>query len=105
MENKEFPALNTAHLQSIENNDDLTFDTNNPDLGNEILKVYFKPDEKKGLEIKLIVRPNLEKVYPPAYIHYICNGIGRFMVDSIKYLEVKKTENAEVNKEPNERSF
>lgn len=83
---EEREALPVVKPESIEDNNLLEFDVDNPKLGSEMLKIYVKNITNKGMEFKIITRPELEKVFPPEYVSYVCQNIGRFMVDSVKFL-------------------
>jgi len=77
--------------ESVTENDLLEFDTNNTTLGSEILRVYMGANEDgKGINFKVISRPKLETELPSDYVSYVCQSIGRFMVDSVKHLSVNK---------------
>lgn len=79
-------AITVVKPESIEDNNLLEFDVDNPKLGSEMLKIYMGNITDKGMGFKIITRPELEKVLPPEYISYVCQNIGRFMVDSVKFL-------------------
>ncbi len=83
---EEREALPVVKPESIESNNRLEFDTDNPSLGNEVLKIYMGEITNKGMGFKVISKPGLEKILPPEYVAYICQNVGRFMVDSIKFL-------------------
>jgi hypothetical protein len=93
-EKKEIPVVKPT---SIEQNDLLEFDIDNKKLGSEMIKIYVNRMTTKGLEFKIITRPDIINIFPVEYVSYVCNNLGAFLMDSVKYLG---TVESEENEEP-----